>query len=191
MLFRSILVWNRYREEVIYVEDVGQGVLQTLDVPHQCTEGLRITGDGSRILQLGERVIQAWDIWTGESTCKQDMKYSIWRHLSALQMDGLKVLAYNGSLVQGWDFGVPGSTPIQFPVISSARPCLNLIEFWNSGITGAALIRIEDGVTKKEVFQLCGRYAKPSAVQWDGQYLIAGYLSGDVVILDFGHVLSK
>ena len=130
-------------------------------------------------------------MWTGESTCKQDIEYRGWCHFSALQMDGSKVLAHNHGLVQGWDFGVSGSTPIQFPVASSARPCLNLIEHWNLSTLGASLIRIEDGVTKKEVFQLCGRYAKPSAVQWDGHYLIAGYLSGDVVILDFGHVLSK
>jgi len=44
---------------------------------------------------------------------------------------------------------------------------------------------IKDAVTGKEVFQLVGRYAKPNCVQWDGQYLVAGYESGEVLILGF------
>ena len=50
--------------------------------------------------------------------------------------------------------------------------------------------RIEDNVTEKEVFQLCGRYTNSSTTQWDGQYPIAGYESGEVFILDFSYVIS-
>jgi hypothetical protein len=105
------------------------------------------------------------------------------------RMDGSKVLVRHGeSSVQGWDFGVPGSTPIQFSQTSPDRPHLNLIDVreWLEN----SPVRIEDSVTGKEVFQLYGKYAKPSATQWDGQYLIAGYESGDVLILDFSNALS-
>jgi len=49
--------------------------------------------------------------------------------------------------------------------------------------------RIEDVAAGKEVFQLAGRYAKPSVTQWDGQYLVAGYDSGEVLILDFSYTI--
>ena len=188
---RSILVWSRYGEEDIYIEDVGQGVLQTLHAPDWDIRGLRITGDQSRILQLGGDFIQAWDMWTGESTGKKNIKCYGVHHFGSLQMDGSKVLVCTDESVQGWDFGVPGSTPIQFPVTSSARPCLNLIETRDWLGDDITLARIEDGITGKEVFQLCGRYARPSAMQWDGQYLITGYVSGEVLILDFSNVLPK
>jgi len=55
--------------------------------------------------------------------------------------------------------------------------------------TGPSVIK--DTVTGKEVFQLVGRYAKPTDMQWDGQYLVAGYMSGEVLILDFNCVLLQ
>ena len=187
---RLILVWSIYGDS-IYVEDVGQGVFKILHALGWSIKGLRITGDQSRILQLGNNFIQAWDMWTGESTGKKNIESYAVHYFGSLQMDGSKVLVCTDESVQGWDFGVPGSTPIQFPVTSSARPCLNLIETRDWSGCQITLARIEDGVTGKEVFQLCGRYARPSAMQWDGQYMIAGYFSGEVLILDFSHVLPK
>jgi len=97
-------------------------------------------------------------------------------------MDCSTVLVHLGwNSAQGWDFGTPGSTPIQFSKTSSDRPHLNFVG-WGSPW-------IEDSVTGNEIFQLYGRYAQPSAVQWDGQYLIAGYGSGEDLILDFNDVL--
>ena len=187
---RLILVWHREGTEDIYIEDIGQGVLQTLHVPPWSTGGLRIAGDKSRILHVGGGLIQAWDMWTGESMGKKNISRNF-HYFSSLQMDGSKVLVCSSESVQGWDFGALGSTPIQFSVTSSARPCLNLIETKDVIRDRITQVRIQDGVTGKEVFQLCGRYARPHAMQWDGQYLIAGYFSGEVVILDFSHVLSK
>jgi len=72
---------------------------------------------------------------------------------------------------------------------SSDRPRLDIIDIdWQSM---RKAFRIEDRVTGREVFQLCGRYAKPSAAQWDGQYLIASYPTGELLILDFNDVLSE
>ena len=50
---------------------------------------------------------------------------------------------------------------------------------------------IKNTETGKEVFQLRERYAKPTDVWWDGQYLVAGYESGEVLILDFHHMLPQ
>jgi len=48
---------------------------------------------------------------------------------------------------------------------------------------------MRDIVTGEVGFQLAGRYANPVDSWWDGQYLVAGYESGEVLILDFHHQL--
>ena len=185
---RLIIVWRELGENKIHVLDAEKGRLQIVDTSCDYTGGLRITGDGSRVLQLGDNIILAWSIWTGEPAGKKNLKgYSTF---DPLLMDGSKVLIRSGeSSTQGWDFGIPGSTPIQFSETSSDRPHLDFIDVRRWSKTSP--VRVEDRVTGKEVFQLSGRYAEPSATQWDGQYLIAGYESGEVLILDFGDVLHE
>ena len=46
-------------------------------------------------------------------------------------------------------------------------------------------LSIKDTVTGKEVFQLSRRYATPYDVQCDGQHLVAGDVSREVLMLDF------
>ena len=173
---RLIIVWFTYRKPIIHVWDAAEGRLQKIDVPDYCL-GLRITGDGSRVLQLTREHIQAWSIWTGESAGIGNLRSDSYPSFDPLRMDGSKVLVRSWQPPTVWDFGAPGSTPIQFSVTSSDRLSLNPI------FKGSC--RIEDSVTGREVFQLYGRYADPSVTQWDGQYLIAGYQSGEVLILDF------
>ena len=186
---RLIIVWTEELEQEINVWDAETGKLQTINTPSGYTQDLRMIGDGSRVLQLCEDSILAWDIWTGESLCEERLVSDDGR-FDALRMDGSKVwIHFWDLLVQGWDFGIPGSTPIQSFETSSGRPHLNLsyVREWLEN----GPIRIEDSVTGEEVFQLYGKYAKPSAAQWDGQYLICGYESGDVLILDFRDTLSQ
>ena len=74
---------------------------------------------------------------------------------------------------QGWGFEISGSSPVPSPNPSSERPHLEFIggpSWWYN-----ALPCVQDTVTGKEVFQLFGKFAKPDCVQWDGQYLVAGY----------------
>jgi len=53
-----------------------------------------------------------------------------------------------------------------------------------------SLARIKNAVTGEVVFQLSGRFTKPVDVQCDGSYLVAGYQSGEILILDIKHVLQ-
>ena len=181
------------RLDTIYVQDAKKGILQTI-----CTwsiKDLRITGDGSKVLGLGVDVverkhyIQAWDLQTGRSVGKvmsSDMNCSV--YFDPVHMNGSKVLVHNGkSSTEGWDFGVPGPIPIHFYKRSYISQ-LNL-----TGVIGQLIIgpiSIRDSATGREVFQLHGKYAEPSTIQWDGRYLIAGYRSAEVLILDFIHVLA-
>ena len=89
---------------------------------------------------------------------------------------------------QGWDFGVPDSTPIPLANTSPDKPHL---VFLGTQFQDTSPSRIEDMITKKEVFKLSGRYAKPNMARWDGRYLIAGYQFGEVLILDFNHMIPQ
>ena len=183
---RLTIVWYNSFEGGIHIWDAEKGALQIIDTPNYIVD-LRITGDGTRVLQMDQEFIQAWSIWTREPAGREKLKPDPRNCFGPLQMDGSKVLIQSGDLpTQGWDFGIPGSTPIQFSETSD-RPHLNFIV---KSPVNASPARIEDSVTGKEVFQLCGRYANPCATRWDGQYLIAGYMSGEVLILDFSHVLA-
>jgi len=53
--------------------------------------------------------------------------------------------------------------------------------------TGDDTMTIKDTVTG-EVFQLFGKYAQPSVTEWNSQYLVGGYCSGEVLILDFNQI---
>ena len=191
---RLIIVWGKQFGQEINVWDAEKGRLQTMGISD--IQGLQIIGDGSRALQLSNDSIQAWDIWTGKSVWKERLRegvrnFNIFQRgqlgvspcFDSFRMDSSKVLIdLDWESVQGWDFGTPGLTPIQFSETSSSMPRLNFV--------GRGSNVIKDSVTGKEVFWLCGRYVQPSAVQWDGRYLIAGYISGEVLIFDFNDVLS-
>jgi WD40 repeat protein len=62
---RLIIVW--YQNGQIHVWDINRDVfLQTIDLPQYELQGLRISGDGSKVFCLTEGSIQAWSMDTGE-----------------------------------------------------------------------------------------------------------------------------
>ena len=146
---------------------------------------LRISGDGSKVFILSWEAIQALSIWTGEVVGE------VWLVaeplIDSLIEDGSRVWFYLEDLqIQGWDFGVPDSTPIPLSNTSPDKPHL---VFLGTSAQAISPSRIEDIVTRKEVFQLSGRHEKPYVAQWDGRYLITGYESGEVLILDFNYMI--
>jgi WD40 repeat protein len=145
---------------------------------------LRMSGDGSKIFCLVDNLLQVWSTQTGEVV--GGMEWENVSFLDPLCVDGSKIwVNFKDKPAQGWDFGVPGSSPVLLSNTPSGRPHLHLIIYSNT------VPRIEDTITGKVVFWLSGRYAKPEAVRWDGQYLVAGYESGEVLILDFKHLCSE
>ena len=90
--------------------------------------------------------------------------------------------------IQGWDFGISDSTPIP---LSNKSPDKPHFCFLGTGLYSISPSRVEDTVNIKEIFKLFGRHAEPSATRWDGQYMIAGYGSGEVLILDLEYVILQ
>ena len=105
----------------------------------------------------------------------------------SLIVDGSRVWCFGEDLqIQGWDSGIPDSTPVPLSNTSLDKPHLAFLGTLRQDISPS---RVEDMITRKEVFRLFERYAKPLVAQLDGQYLVAGYESREVLILDLNSVI--
>ena len=180
---RLIFVW--YGNKKIHIWDINKDkLLQTLDLDTSLCMCLRISGDGSKVIFLDEGSIQAWSMWTWKPVGKVKLGLKGILYLDPLSTSGTRVWihSYNSSAQEGWDFG---TSLVPFDP-STGRPHLDFIggARWQTSDPSW----IKDKTTGKKVFQLSGRYAKPNDVRWDGQYLVAGYENGEVLILDFDHM---
>ena len=154
-----------------------------MDIPDDDVEDVKISGDESKVFCLHYKSIQAWSIWTGEHVGEVKLKLS--GHRRSLTVDGSRVWVHSPVLeLQGWDFETPNPSPAQLSDMPS--PHLNDTKLWDVKLSG-----IKDRASGKVVFQLGGRFVRPVVSQWDGGYLVAGYQSGEVLILDFNHMLSN
>jgi WD40 repeat protein len=184
---RLIVVWRD--DWKIHIWDTKKGeLLQVVEADYTGVRDLRISGDGSKVFLLAGELIKAWSLRTGEAAGEVELEDQ--SYLDLFRTGGSRIcLRFSDSPTQEWDFGVLGSPPIPLPSTSPERSCLGFIGGGNWWYKGPS--QIKDTITGKVVFQLFGRYAAPLEVKWDGQYLIAGYESGEVLILDFIHMLPQ
>ena len=168
---RVVFVW--YVDKKIHVWDAeNEELLWEVDIPWRGVEDLRISGDSSRIFGLHAPFIWAWSLQTGEVVGKLEIDY--YGSFGSLIVDGSKVWAHwPESKYKGWDFGIPSSTPVELLNIPGSN------RFRDPKQAG-----IKNPATGEIVFQLSGRFSSPVNVQCDGSYLVAGYQSGEVLILD-------
>ena len=178
------LVWIDSRKLHIWEAKKGEPH-QTLDVqiPDEVID-FRISGGGSKAFLLYNNSIQARSTWTGEVV--GEVKLEGEPVSFSLVVTGSKVWVYfKDSQVCGWDFG-PESTPVPLSNTSPEKPHLYFIGIENQGISPS---KVEDTITGKTVFHLSGECEEPWVAQCDGRYLVGGYQSGEVVILDFLHMI--
>ena len=175
----NIHIWDAEKKELV----------QTIYTSVLDTNGLRISGDGSKVFCLSEKLILTGSILTGDIIGKVELESD--SYLDPLCADGSKVWVclLDSSLLQGWDFGTSDPSPILLSSTTLNRPRLDLVDghkWWEISPN-----KVKDVVTGEEVFLLSGRYGKPWEVRWDGQYLVAGYESGEVLILDLTCILPQ
>jgi len=144
-------------------------------------ENLKISGDRSKIFHLNNDSIQAYSIQTGELVGRVKVEEGLVQ--DTLIVDGSRVWVYSPKLgYEGWDFGIPGSLPVQLHNISPHQLHPSGSVLWD-----ASLSRIKDQATGRVVFQLSGRFPRPVDAQWNGQYLVVYYPLNEVLILDFSY----
>ena len=170
---RLILVYCA--DSKIYIWDAGDEKLLLEVKVYNNVEDLRISGDGLKIFHLWAPNIWAWSIQTGEAMGKVKITFSA--DMGSLIVNGSKVWTHRRqSGYEGWDLGIAGSTPTKL----SGMPALSN----GSLLWDPKQGRIKNAVTGGVIFQLSGRFANPADVQCDGSYLVAGYGSGGVLILE-------
>jgi len=178
---RLIFIW--YMDEKIHIWDIEKReVLETVYVAKPDVHRIKISGDGSKVFCLFGESISAWSILTGEVV--GEVEHVPFLLKSFLTVDDSRVWAYSSqSELLGWDFGITGSSPVQLSQTNLLHPS-------NTKLWEVSQSRVKDALTGKVIFQLAGRFATPFDLQWDGQYLVAGYWSGEILILDLNHILS-
>ena len=179
---RLVLAWHANGK--IKIWDVEKAVLLLAVDGPSGLEDIKISGDGSRVLSIGSNVIQAQSIQTGEIVGKAEIKF-VDRNTASLTVDDSRVwVYYPNAESQVWDFGVPGSPPVQLPDMSLHIPNPNGTMIWDTGLSC-----VKKKATGNVIFWLSKRYGRPVNVKWNDQYLLASFISGEVLVLDFSHVL--
>ena len=172
-----IHVWDVEKAELL--KTIGRCWSRCLD--------LKISGDGSQVFLLDHQSIQAWSMSTGDAIGNVRLEEQQWQ--GSLIVNGSRVWL-SGPSSTAWDFGgqgLPSSTP---PRISPNRPRFHFLSQTTQNQTGSPWI--EDIVDRRLVLCLPERFTKFSTgPQWDKQYLVIGYHSGEVLILDFSHIWSE
>ena len=178
---RKVHIWNTGREEC----------LQTVDaISDYSTTNLKISGDGSKVFLQDHKYVQALSTWTGEVMGKVKLEGEL--SDDPFIVDGSRVwVCFEDLQTKGWDFGIPGLAPVPLSDIppNPNRPHLKFINCTEDQSAGPS--RIENMVTGEEVYRLPKRYQKPTIAQWDGQYLVTVDESGQVLILDFTHMIPQ
>jgi WD40 repeat protein len=179
---RLICVW--YTGDGIEMWDTEKGELWTVDYGLSCiVVDLKISGDGSKVFILEHKSIQVCSIQTGELISKLEVKGRLTQ--GSLIVDGSRIWAHSLNLeYEGWDFGVPGPSPVQLNNIPPHRLHPSGAILWD-----LSLSRIKDQTTGKVVFQLSRRFPKAVDAQWNGQYLLVYYPVSGVLVLDFSYLL--
>jgi len=180
---KLIFCWNANKKINIWDAEKGKLLLEIDETGD--LKGLKMSEDGSRVFSIdnSQCFIDAWSIQTGKNMGRVSGGY----RASNLTVDNSRVWVrdYLHEYEGGWDFGTPGSSPVQLPETHPYRLHPNGIMLWDTG-----LHRIKDTRTGKVVFQLPKRYGRPVDVRWDGQYLVACFPYMNVLILDFGCILK-
>ena len=179
-LVNGRMICIQYGDGKICVQDAENGeLLQEVDIPWDSIHDLKISGDGSRIFGLYAPFVWAWSLQTGEVVGKMEIEYQ--GPTASLTVDGSKVWVRSyHSDYKGWDFGTPGSTPEEL----SGMPLFSgPYRLWDPNQA-----RIKNPATGKVIFQLPRIPANLGCVQCDGSYLVAGYQSGEVLILNLTNV---
>ena len=172
---QKIKIWDVEKEELLFTTDGPEGL-----------EDIKISEDGSRVFSVGTRVIQSQSMKTGKMVGIAGINFINYNEAS-LTVYGSRVwVHYPNAETQVWDFGTQESSPVQLPNIPLHISHLNGAMLWNTSLSC-----VQEKTTGKVVFWLPKTFGKPVDVQWNDEYLAASFISGEVLVLDFGYMLAQ
>ena len=183
---RWILVWYMDTKFHIWAIEKGE-LLQTVDRVENDIQELRISGDGSKVFYTSGSFMKALHLQTGEIVGEMELNQPR-SSKPLLVVNGSRVWVNNSSQIQGWDFEIqdsPSSKPHEIPPTRFHLDFIGGVRRHRS-----ALPAIEDTITGREFLRLPESLSYPTDAQWDGQYLVAGYETGDMLILNCNCPLS-
>ena len=185
----------------IFAWDVeAQQILQTAHLyktADSSNDDFAISEDGTTILSIGERKIQAWSTQTGRERGWRTYESIEGNHSSQATLDHpghSERLPVRGRNLSNFPLNLlnPSGEHTTEPL---------RVELFDVFLTGsnAHLTQYDIKVDKKirtspslsRLFRLPKRSTEPIKAQWDGRYLFVAYQAGDVVILDLIHALSR
>ena len=200
---------QRFRSSFYRVEDVkasgdvGEGISEESRPPFHRLDDVKISGDGSKILGVCDKVVEVVSMQTGEIISRLEITVG-WEGPFRLCLRGSQV-GIDDLCRLGWDFGGwkvsdfgPLSNQLRLDLADPppnqlrsdlADPLLNRDSL---GLDRPVTRWIVDTVTGRRVFRLPERYINSSVqVLWGGQYLLIWSPSGEVVVVDFDHVVQS
>jgi len=179
---KLIFIWYAHKKVNVWDAEKGE-LLLTIDVYGGFVKNLGVSRDGSKVFQTDDNHIEAWDIRTGESMGNVRVRGYIGEVLASDDSKVWVETSGGGAGIQGWDFGIPGSSPVQLSNELPERFHINNTKLWETGMS-----RMKDTVTGKVVFQPSRRFGRTVHMQWNGQYLVVTFVLKKALILDFSHV---
>ena len=179
-----IIVWHMAGKFHIWAIEKGKP-LHTADIADKHVDDLWILGNEPKILFKSSHSLVILDIWTGKILSQVELSLPL-AVRPFLAIDGSRVWIYNNG-PRGWNFEF-SDTSIGFCIAPPNRPHLDFV----GGIRRykSSLPTIEDTVTGKEFLRLPNSLNKPIDAKWDGQYLVSGYDTGDILILKCNCTIS-
>ena len=168
----QIKIWDVEKEDLLAADELRD------------LQDIKISEDGSRIFSVNPTVIQVHSIQTGEIMYKAEIGNPA-GDIPSLTVNGSRVwVHYLATGTQVWDFGTSDSSPVQLPNMNLEILHPSCAVLWD-----ASLFCIKEKATGKVVFWLPKMYGKPVGVQWNDQYLVTSFISGEVLVLDCSYVL--
>ena len=163
--------------------------LGTLDVSER---DYGMSKDGTAFFMVNREEIRTWSTVTGEVT--GTLNHHEYTHGSTprfVDLDGPMIWIPSLGRLQawGWDLRNLASPPLKLSKIPNGLRLVYLRD--KDGIETRG--RIIDTTSQTEVFQIPQRFVQRhfDSAGWDGRYLVIVYKTGEVLAMDFGHIILQ
>ena len=147
-----------------------------------------ISEDGTKLVLVDWRTIQTWCTSTGQNLGQ--VEHGRNSRIIPILRGPTVWIVLEGSPILGWDLDNLMSLPLDSYDIPNKRR-FSLTDR-KGNFRGSTPFTVRDAASDTVVFRPSAQFTRPTArVEFDGRYLVAVYKSGEVLILDFVHMVPQ